>query len=101
MATKVRSRGKNGIIDRSAGLMTRRKGKLLPLQRAMLQRLARLSGPQTTVIVQNVIHVPQPVVGQRYPDVLLSEPYEWGPQGQPPVKPFRYIPGKGWDAGED
>ncbi|SEJ85022.1 hypothetical protein SAMN04488058_12322 [Deinococcus reticulitermitis] len=35
------------------------------------------------------------------PDLLLSEPYDWGPQGRPAVKPFRYVAGQGWDMGED
>lgn len=26
----------------------------------------------------------------------LSDPYDWGPEGIPEGKPFRYVPGKGY-----
>ncbi|GGS41211.1 hypothetical protein [Deinococcus knuensis] len=101
MTIKIRLRGKHKAASGTLLRLTTREARQLQ-RRALLAPVIRLPFAQGFSLEGGTRHR-HPGNTQMFtsPDLLLSEPYDWGPQGRPAVKPFRYVPGQGWDMGED
>ena len=101
MTIKIRLRGKHKAASGALLSLTKRQARQLQ-RRALLAPVIRL--PFAQGVAPEACNLPRhPAKAPAFtaPDRLLSEPYDWGPQGRPAVKPFQYVPGQGWDMGED
>ncbi|MDK2013689.1 MULTISPECIES: hypothetical protein [Deinococcus] len=103
MTTKVRLRTKQKVAAKAMIVLAKRQASRFK-RASLVDVMMATAAPQGPVpVVALNAHRP-PGKAQRQPqtpDLLLSEPYDWGPQGRPAVKPFRYVAEQGWDMGED